>query len=232
MLAPTPKGNLGPVWKKIEADALQAIDAKMEKQGEVNAEISASPAQWFLVRTYPGDDARALRWLARRRFGAFRPMQQRRLKSAGERLVQGWEPAFPGWVFVLCWDIDKMRPRILSTPGVMGLLCDPATNRPVPIDDDFIERLRELAWIYDERAPHPGNYTQRRAARHVARMRPKTKKIDKRTKKTLQRLKNELKACGKWEPSTWENANTLAPHERIALLQQALNAPSLAAVAG
>jgi hypothetical protein len=230
MLAPTPKGNLGPVWKTITDDAEALINERAGRQGPIDAEISPSAAEWFLVRTYPGDDVRALRWLARRHFGVFQPIQQRRLKKEGERLVQGWESAFPGWLFVLCWDIDKMRGRIVSCPGVMGLLCDPATNRPVPIEDDFIDRLRALAWIYNDHVPHAHHYAS--AARHIARMRPKNKKIDKRTKRTLHKLKNELKAQGKWDSSTWEHANELAPHERIALLQRALNAPSLSAVAG
>jgi len=220
MLAPALKGNLDPVWKKIEVDALRAIDAKMGKQGEVNAEISASPAQWFLVRTFPGDDLKALRWLARRRFGVFRPMQQRRIRRAGERLVQGWEPAFPGWLFVLCWDVEKMRSRISTCPGVMGLLCDPASNKAVPIDDDFIDRLRALAWLYDDRAPiHLGQVTVR-ARRNVRR-------IGKQQRRTLDKLKKTLKSSGRWDSSTWEAANELAPHERIALLQRTLNAPPL-----
>lgn len=228
MLAKTPAGNLTAGFEKIAKEAETVINGRAERQGSINAEISAAPAQWFLVRTYPGDDARALRWLARRHFGVFQPVQQRRIKKAGDKLVQGYEPAFPGWLFVLCWDIDKMRTRISSCPGVMGLLCDPATNRPVPIDDEFIDRLRSLAWVYNDRAPHSAHV---RSERHIRRMKPKKKKLDKRTKKTLQKLKNGLKTQGKWEPSTWEHANELAPHQRIALLQQALNAPSLEAIA-
>lgn len=225
MLAPNPKGNLGPVWKAVEAEAEKVINARAERQGSITADISASPAQWFLVRSFPGDDARALRWLARRRFGVFQPIQQRRLKKEGERLVQGWEAAFPGWLFVLCWEVDKMRGRITSCPGVMGLLCDPATNRPVPIEDEFMDRLRALAWVYNDRVPHAHHYAS--GARHVVRMKPKRNRMPKRTRKALDKLKNELKAAGKWDVSTWATANELAPHERIALLQQALNAPIL-----
>ncbi|MEI9804078.1 MAG: transcription termination/antitermination NusG family protein [Pseudolabrys sp.] len=224
MLAKTP-GNLSAVWDAISGPAERAIKERVERQNPVDAEISEGPAQWFLIRTFPGDDARALRWLARRRFGAFRPMQQRRDKLTGKS-VQGWEAAFPGWIFVLCWDVNKMHARIMSTPGVMGLLCDPATNKPVPIDDEFIDRVRTLSWVYDDNAPPPG-YVSSRAARSVRRMKPQSKKLPSRTKTKLHRLKKALKRQGRWESSTWETANTLAPHERIALLQRTLNAPSI-----
>lgn len=228
------KNPLAEAWTILDiAKAAELKIGEMNSGASTDCEIAVDmPAQWFLVRSFPGDDARALRWLARRRFGAFRAMQQRRLHG---KLVQGWEPVFPGWIFVLCWDIDKMRHRITSTPGVMSILCDPATNRPVPIKEDFIDRLRALSWVYNDQAPHPGHYTVR-ATRNVARMTNSKRKIDKRAlvaarkaKKEIKKLKKALKDQGKWEPSTWASANDLAPAERIALLQRTLNAPSLAA---
>jgi transcription antitermination factor NusG len=212
------------MWNAVAKHAEHEINALADRQGLIECEISDQPAQWFLVRTYPGDDARALRWLARRRFGAFRPMQQRRDRIT-DKLVQGWEPAFPGWIFVLCWNVDAMRYRILSTPGVMGLLCDPATNRPVPIDDGFIGRVRKLSWIYDENAPDSRHHSGVRALRSEKRL--KTPKLDKCARKRLAKLKDAVKAKCAWDKSAWETANQLAPHERIALLQRALNAPSL-----
>lgn len=233
MLAKTPKpnGNLGAVMAAVIAQAEHSMNALVERSRPTDAEVSDAPAKWYLVRTFPGDDGRAMRWLARRRFGVFQAMQQRRAGRNDPRLVQGYEPVFPGWVFVFCWDVEKMRARIESTPGVMKLLCDPATNNPVPIDEDFIERLRALSWVYNENAPHAQHYTRNystvRATRALARMKPPRNKIDKRTRKTLQNLKNALRATGKWEQPLWEEANTLAPHERIALLQRTLNAPLL-----
>ena len=229
MLAKTDKGNMLAIYRKVCQQAEQFINTIVENQSPIEAEITESPAQWYLVRAFPGDDVRAMRWLARRRFGVFQPMQQRHANRNDHRLVQGYEPVFPGWLFVFCWDIGKMRQRIRSTPGVMQILCDPATDKPVPIDEDFIDRLRSLSWVYDENAPHPRHYAVK-AARNVKRIKPpRCKKIDKRTRITLKKLKNALKAQGKWESSTWNEANTLAPHERIALMQRTLNAPSLGA---
>jgi transcription antitermination factor NusG len=227
MLAKNPMAEAWTLMAAMTA-AEDRVNERVERQGQTDAEVTEGEANWYLIRAYPGDDAKALRWLARRRFGAFRPMQQRHDKLTGKAL-QGWEPAFPGWIFVLCWDIGTMRTRITSCPGVMDLLCDPATNKPVPIEDGFVERVRALSWVYDENAPDVRHYSGMRADRNVKRIRPRVPKIDKRTRKTLQKLKNALRAQGRWDSSTWESANELAPHQRIALLQRTLNAPSLVA---
>lgn len=233
MLARTHKGNLLTVYRAVIEQAENFMNHVVEHQRPIDAEISEISADWYLVRTFPGDDGRALRWLARRRFGVFQPMQQRHANRNDHRLVQGLEPVFPGWLFVFCWDINKMRMRIQSCPGVMQILCDPATNRPVPVDVKdkkdgvcFIDRLRALSWVYDENAPHARHYAVL-AGRNQKRIKPRCQKINKRTKIMLKKLKNALKAIGKWEPSTWESANDLAPHERIALMLRTLSAPSI-----
>ena len=230
MLARTPNGNLLSVYRAVIEQAENFINHLVETQKPADAEISESGADWYLVHTVPGEDLKAMRWLARRRFGVFRPMQQCRDRRNDARLIQGWEPVFPGWLFVFCWDVMKMKSRIESCPGVMKMLCDPVTKRPIAIDqvDDegnsFVDKLRALNWVYDENAPFR-SHTSARAGRHTKRMKPRCRKMDKRTRMTLKRLKNALKAKGKWEPSTWQDANGLAPPERIALMLRTLNAP-------
>ena len=215
----------------IARDAELKIEEIASKMHPNQAEITeGSCADWYLVRTYPGDDMRALRWLARRRFGVFRPMQQRRLKRNGERLVQGLEPVFPGWLFVFCWDAVKMRARIESAPGVMKVLCYPDTDQPVAISQGFVDRLRALSWIYDERAPRPGHFTVS-AGRHAKKStRPRRDKKTRKAAEIAHKMKKELKRQGKFDPSTWEEANKLAPAERIRLLQRALNGPAVVGV--
>ena len=210
----------------IARDAELKIEEIVSKMNPNQAEITeGAHADWYLVRTYPGDDMRALRWLARRRFGVFRPMQQRRLKRNGERLVQGLEPVFPGWLFVFCWDARKMRTRIESAPGVMKVLCYPDTDQPVAINQQFVDRLRALSWIYDERAPRPGHATVS-AGRHAQR-RPRMGKNARKQLDTIHNLKKALKRLGKFDKSTWEQAAALAPAERISLLQRALVGPAV-----
>ena len=243
MLAP-PTGNMLDVYRrtarlrhirKIKKQALKTLDAVLQKAKPLEAEIAPEPADWYLVHTFPGDDVRAMRWLARRRFGVFRVMQQRRDRRNDIKL-QGMEPAFPGWLFVFVWDIKKMKDRLRACPGVMSIFCDPVSQEPVPInqpDEDgvlFIEKLRALSWAYNENAPHAQRHSAR-ASMSTARSnkKPRVQRPTKKQRKQLERLKKDFKARGlEWDQSTWEYANSLAPHERIALLHRTLlNAPPL-----
>lgn len=198
---------------------------RAERTGPLDAEISpVQPARWYLVQTFAGHDNQALRWLARRRFGVFQPLQQRRLRRNG-MAVQGWEQVFPGWLFLYCWDVDRMIRRIRQCPGVWNVFCYPNTETAVPIEEDFIERLRALSWIYNENAPRLAGIATTRAARSIRRAIHKAPKIDKRQRKELERLKKRLKQKHVWDEAEWEEANRLAPHARIALLRRTLNLP-------
>lgn len=235
-------GNMGSVFRRMQQVAQHAeasINDRVAKASGTDAEITeGSTADWYLVNTFPGDDVRALRWLARRRFGVFRPMQQRTDKRNGNA-VQGWEPAFPGWIFVYVWDIKKLKARLLKTPGVMGMLCDRVTLQPIPVDQPdengvrFIDKLRALTWIYSDNAPRqhrhqPALSTAKKTSRTAPR-RP-----TKHERKTLDRLKNDFKQRRlEWDASTWDVANGLEPHLRIALLTRTLmSAPPLQVAQG
>jgi transcription antitermination factor NusG len=213
---------------KIAAAAEATITEITNGAGPMDCEITeSSTARWYLVRTYPGDDVRALRWLARRRFGTFSPQQQRRVRSRGGVLVQGWESVFPGWLFVFTWDIERMKTRIESCPGVMGLFCYPESNRPVPIGQAFIDEMRALSWVYNEHAPRAGHYAVS-GARHARRISKAS--IGRKERRELQRLKNEIKRVGIWDDEQWKRANELEPGKRIALLKA--TSISLAATGG
>lgn len=200
--------------------------AKIIRQRMIECEITANAtANWYLVQTMPNEEGMALRWLARRGFGAFRPMQQRSEKRNPHIKIQGWEPVFPGWVFVFIWDIRRMKARIERCPGVFKVFSDPATKEPVVISDKFINNLRALGWNYEDNARPArvfSNYTK--PPRKTRMQRPQ-----KRHRKALQKLKKSLKRSGNWDSSTWEAMNDLAPHERITLLQRAVaNSAALA----
>jgi transcription antitermination factor NusG len=226
MLART--GNMADVYSKMrevtrEINEIVSHTASLEASIENESEAVDDPSgDWYLVNTFAGDDVRAMRWLARRRFGVFRPMQQRKTARSEGDVVGVMEPVFPGHLFVYVWDIDKARSRILNCPGVMGLLCT-VEGRPIRInqaDKDgrlFIDRLRELSWVYEEklgRVAHESKRHQQRAP-----------KVGKKERKALKALKRSLKMHGKFEPSTWAKAAELAPAKRIALLLQALQGP-------
>lgn len=205
-----------------------SLDALYRMRSDSVCEIAeGAKADWYLVRTFPGDDLKAMRWLARRRFGVFRPTQQRRASRNDHRLVQGREAMFPGWLFVFCWDIGTMRDRILACPGVMQILCYPDTVRPVPIDErGFIDRLRAIADDYSENAPHARAYTiaRRNTVRIAKGRRPR---LDKHRRKQLHTLKERAKIELHWDEETWKSINELDANARISVLLQALNAPSL-----
>lgn len=247
MLAPT--GNLAQVYvqsernrrrneqrqiEKIKREAVMAIATAVQKMTPDVAEVvNGVAAQWFLVETFPGDDVRAMRWLARRRFGVFRPVEQR-FHKVGERageLMQGWQAVFPGWLFVYTWGNKDMWSRIRSQPGVMDIFHDPVSLQPHPIPDRFVQNLRKQSWVYEE----VERRETREGRRHQARQRP-----TKQQRKALDRMQKAIKidpsaqrrlqaGCEghdiAWDESTWHKIHTLEPHERIALLTWTLMPP-------
>jgi hypothetical protein len=164
-----PNGNMADVYRQ----AHRLFDVAERVEREVNAapalrqteEIAEGDrADWYVIRTKPGEDMRALRWLARRWFGVFRPMQQR--VRDGVR-YDAMEPVYPGMLLVFTWNIDRARPRIMRCPGVLGILCN-AEGRPVGVDmpdqdgKRFVEKLREISYRFD--VVH--SYAQRQGARN------------------------------------------------------------------
>lgn len=153
-----PDGNMADVYaefwrmQEIAASVEASINYVVEHTPASFAEASEDDPEWFLIETFPLSEPRALRSLARRRFGVIQPMTQRRDRYAGH-LVQGWQPVFSSWLFVRTWNIRKMRRRILSAPGVLGILHDPVSGEARPIPDWFVEMLRAEGGEYYNHAP-------------------------------------------------------------------------------
>ncbi len=230
MLAPS-NGNMAEVyadfWRmhEIANGAEAAINMVVSATSDMEAEIEpGSTADWYLVSTFPGNDVKAMRWLARRRFGVFRPMQQRQKAHVEGQPIGGMEPVFPGYLFVYAWNIQVMQYRVLNCPGVMAILRT-AGGRPIPVnqpDEDghyFIDKLRALAWVYEPRIGRVAQESDRHQQRRPT-------KLGRKERKTIDKLRTSLKLLGKFDPSTWAKAAELAPTKRIALLQQALQGPA------
>jgi K+-transporting ATPase c subunit len=192
MLAPANKDNMADVYaefwrmQEIAASVEPAINLLVSNLSSMDAEVSeTNTAHWYLVECYPGDDLKALRWLARRKFGVFRPMVQRRQRGSEMRL-QGWQPAFPGWLLVYVWDIKKMLRRILAQPGVMRVLSHQVSGQPQPVEERyFVERLQAQSWDYNDNAPHArhqGHYAVE-GERHIRRQKKRRQRPGKRIKK-------------------------------------------------
>lgn len=201
-------------WNKAEIELIERHANDWEKRRpklEV-ALTEGAKADWFLLRTMPGEDVKAMRWLARRGFGVFRPMQLREDKRE-------MEPIFPGRLFVYVWNIDAMQARLVSCPGITGIMHDPVTLKPIRVnqrDEEgvyFIDRLRALDLAVENHKPKAFS----ESAKKVKRV-----KLDKRQKKTLHKLKKSAKEQRNFDSSTWKRINELAPHERIALLRNTL----------
>lgn len=245
MLAPT--GNMAHVYKRVARNERRGIKRRAEKAinqvvastPKTDAEITkpaaiddAPSGDWFMVQTFPGDDLRAMRWLSRRYFGVFRPMQQ---KTRDHLRYNTMEPVFPGHLFVYVWEIDKMVGRVLACPGVVGILC--MGGRPMRINQPdkrtgkpFIDRLRELSFVFETpnaRIVHK----PKRATRPDKRQRRALDRLQfavKTSKSAQKRLQMGCEIRGiRWDESTWSQISRLEPHERIALLTWTLNAPSL-----
>jgi transcriptional antiterminator RfaH len=95
--------------------------------------------RWFVVRTHPNGEFRALANILRQGFDVYLPRYLKRRRHARKTdTVQ--TPLFPGYLFV-GMDPDCVRWRALnSTIGVSELICH--SGQPAPIPDDVIEDIR------------------------------------------------------------------------------------------
>ena len=226
------KNPMGEAWTMI--DEIAAYEAKMAefdaRRGPLTCELTEkAKADWYFVRVKPGEDLKAMRKLADRRFGVYRPMRQREDRNSG-RPLQGRVPMFPGWLFVMPWDMAENRSRIVNCPGVAEIFCYPNTDKPVIIPDAFIMTMRAEAAAYDDSAPESAD-GQRYGTRTEVRARRQEKRIvrlKKHQRKELQHLKTRAKQLGAFDASTWDKLNALDPGPRIALIKRTLMSTALA----
>lgn len=96
--------------------------------------------RWFVVRTHPRGEFKALANILRQGFDAYLPRYLKRRRHARKAdIVQS--PLFPGYLFVEM-DPDQARWRALnSTVGVSELVC--SNGRPAPLPEDVIADIRE-----------------------------------------------------------------------------------------
>ena len=95
--------------------------------------------RWFVVRTHPHGEFKALGHILRQGFDAYLPRYLKRRRHARKTdTVQS--PLFPGYLFV-GMDPETARWRVLnSTVGVSELICH--DGRPAPLPDDVIDDIR------------------------------------------------------------------------------------------
>lgn len=96
--------------------------------------------RWFVVRTHPNGEFKALSHILRQGFDAYLPRYLKRRRHARKTdTVQS--PLFPGYIFV-GMDPERARWRALnSTVGVSELICH--SGRPAPVPDEVIDDIRQ-----------------------------------------------------------------------------------------
>lgn len=96
--------------------------------------------RWFVVRTHPKGEFKALGHILRQGFDAYLPRYLKRRRHA-RRSDTVQTPLFPGYLFVEM-DPDQARWRALnSTVGVSELIC--ANGRPAPLPEEIIADIRQ-----------------------------------------------------------------------------------------
>ena len=100
---------------------------------------AAGDLRWYLVRTKPREDQRAVAHLRNQAFDAFAPtcLNVRAGRTAFRRVV---EPLFPGYAFVRLSVSRDDWSVLRSTRGVRGLVRFGAHTPTVP--DEIVDRLR------------------------------------------------------------------------------------------
>lgn len=233
------------------AEAWKLFDIARAAEIEIGIVVASSPsitydltdgqvAEWYLVQAFPGNDVRALRWLARRGFGVFQPTMQRARRSTG-MLVQGREPMFPGWLFVFCRDIRKHAERIKACPGVAGILSDPATLRPIPIDQPelardgngctyprigFVDKLRAWSENYNPNVPHARAGLSHAEVRSNRNLKRRVRRLTPKERRNLEKMTLRAKEREIWDQDQWEQVMKLDPGARIAMLMAVLKSAS------
>jgi transcriptional antiterminator RfaH len=95
---------------------------------------------WYVVRTHPLAEPRAVENLQRQGYEPYLPACRRWVKHARRREIVR-RPLFPNYLFVN-FDIDQTRWRaIFSTVGVAELICN--GNLPVRVRDGVVAAIRE-----------------------------------------------------------------------------------------
>jgi transcription antitermination factor NusG len=103
--------------------------------------------RWYLLSCYR--DVTVAAGLMARGFGVYLPMLAEKIGEGNHaRVVQS--PMYPGLVFICVRDIEEQRARILSVPGVLGIVrCN---GEAVVVPDSVVDRSQCIEIENDLRA--------------------------------------------------------------------------------
>ena len=170
---------------------------RLGSHGKFQAEIRPGhDPKRCAVRVIPGQERVAAAHLIGRRFMVFLPEIECEPKlerdkrtnevigiSAGKKLDKP-ESMYPGYIFVMIWDILFHWQRIKSCPGIIDFVC--GENGPAVISDEVIEGIKAI-----ENALRPLTVT--------AEMIGKKKRRWRRTRQDYQEIpENEIVSIRTW----------------------------------
>jgi len=97
------------------------------------------PDQWFVAKTRPNGEQKALFHLKRQGFEAYLPEFLRRITHARR---SSWQPRplFPSYVFIAMSEAQQRWRAINSTIGISHLICD--DRGPIPVPTNVVDDLK------------------------------------------------------------------------------------------
>lgn len=99
----------------------------------------AAPVRWYVAKTHPNGEQKALFHLRRQGFDVYLPRYLRRVSHA-RRVSWQPRPLFPTYLFVAMTGPDQRWRAINSTVGVAHLICD--ERGPVPVPRGIVDSLQ------------------------------------------------------------------------------------------
>ena len=117
--------------------AMDVADGQMEVASEISPKIPAEI--WYVAKTHPNAEQKALFHLQRQGFGVYLPRYLRRISHA-RRISWQPRPMFPTYLFVTMPGAEQRWRAINSTIGIAHLICD--ERGPVPVPPGIVEDIR------------------------------------------------------------------------------------------
>ena len=98
-----------------------------------------APVRWYVAKTHPNGEQKALFHLQRQGFDVYLPRYLRRVSHA-RRISWQPRPLFPTYLFVSMTGPDQRWRAIHSTVGVAHLICD--ERGPVPLPSGIVDAIQ------------------------------------------------------------------------------------------
>ena len=105
-------------------------------------------SEWFIISTIPGQERIAAAHLIGRRFIVYVPeieceptLEHNKIK-AGKKLDH-IESMYPGYIFVLIWDIEFHWHRLQDCPGVLNLIVT-SSGTPAIVSTEMLNEIKSI----------------------------------------------------------------------------------------